>query len=161
MIHKKIFLFLLTIVLLVNAGLAQTRKPIFRSIDVSTVDKKRSIELGGDLTANVDILIKAGDAFILNGNFGNTKRLSVLLTETGKVREIIFDYGTSRNFAKLVEWYAKDFGKPMMNDGMSSAILKTRMVVWDDGKTRFEIVEKSENSQTTVSSVMIDKIHIK
>lgn len=135
----------------------QTRKPIFRSIDVSTADKKRSIALGADLASNVDILIKTGDAFVLNGNFGNTERIAVFLNQAGKVRRIVFDYGDRRDFRKLVDSYAKDFGKPKILDSLSSGVLNVKMVAWDDGKTRFEIVDREENGRPRVSSVMIDR----
>jgi hypothetical protein len=154
--ERTVFIFVLMALFVMEVS-AQTRKPIFRSIDVSTTDKKRSIELGGDLARNVDILIKTGDAFVLNGNFGNTERIAAFVNNAGKVDRIIFDYGSSRDFKKLTDGYVKDFGAPTIKESLSSAIFNARMVAWDDGKTRFEIVERIENGQVRISSVMIDK----
>jgi hypothetical protein len=149
-----IFIFL---ALFVTDVSAQTRKPIFRSIDVSTPDKKRSIELGGDLRPNLDIVVKSGDAFVLNGNFGNTDRIAVFLNDSAKVSRIVFDYESSRDFKKFTDSYIKDLGVPTIKGTVSSSIIKVTMVAWDDGKTRFEIVERIENGQISISSAMIDK----
>lgn len=147
----------LSLLVLATVACSQTRKPIFRSIDVSTVDKKRSIELGGDLAANVDILVKTGDAFVLNGNFGNTERIAAFVNNAGKVDRIVFDYGSSREFKTFTDGYVKDFGSPTIKESVSSAIVNLKMVAWEDAKTRFEIVERVENGQIRISSVMIDK----
>jgi len=136
---------------------AQTKKPIFREIDVSTVDKKRTIALGGDLKDNADILIKSGDLFVLDGNFGNTERLAIRVTGEGKVQEMIFDYRSDKDYEKTVANYTKDLGTPKTIQTLSSAIVTVRMVAWDDGKTRFEIVEVKANDHTIVSSALIDK----
>jgi len=148
----------LSLIVFATFACSQTRKPIFRSIDVSTVDKKRSIELGGDLAANVDILIKTRDAFVLNGNFGNTERIAVFLNNAGKVDRIIFDYGNLREFKTLTDEYVKDFGVPTIKEAVSSTIVNVRMVAWEDTKTRFEIVERVENGQIRISSALIDKM---
>lgn len=155
--RKPFLILFLTLSTIAGSAMAQTRKPIFREINVSTTDKKRKIELGGDLKQNVDIVIKSGDVFVLNGNFGNTARLAIRLNDAGLVREIIFDYRSDKDFANTVETYSKEFGKPSISQTLSSAIVKVRMVAWEDGNTRFEIVEKTDYNQTTVSSVLIDK----
>jgi hypothetical protein len=154
---QKATLLLIILLLLSTNGFAQTTKAIFRSIDVSTVEKKRSIELGGDLSRNADILIKTGDAFVLNGNFGNTERIAVFVSTSGRVREIVFDYGARREFSKLVETYVKDFGKPPIQQSLSSAVLNVRLVAWDDDKTRFEIVEVTQNGKSRISSALVDR----
>ena len=154
---KSVLLVILMLTVLAGSAATQTRKPIFREIDVSTPEKKRTIVLGGgDLRQNVDILIKSGNLFVLNGNFGNTARLAVAVTEAGKVSKIIFDYRSDKDFAKTVESYTKDFGKPSISQTLTSAIVSVRMVAWDDGKTRFEIVERSQDGITAVSSVLVD-----
>ena len=149
-------LLLFLVFVFITNVLSQTSKPIFRSIDVSTVEKKRSIELGGDLSKNADILIKIGDAFVLNGNFGNTERIAVFVNSPGRVREIVFDYGARRDFTKLIDSYVKEFGKPSIKQSLSSAVLQVQMVAWSDGQTRFEIVEVAENGRSRISSAMVD-----
>lgn len=155
--RKLTFLAFVVMAMLPLSNCAQTKTPIFREIDVSTVDKKRSITLGGDLKENADILIKSGDVFVLDGNFGNTERLAIRVTGEGKVQEMIFDYRSDKDYDKTVASYTKDLGTPKTNQTLPSAIVTVRMVAWDDGKTRFEIVETITNGQVTISSVLIDK----
>lgn len=136
---------------------AQSGNPVFRSINVGFVGKERSISLGGDLTKVGDLLRKTADGFVMTNGFGGANEIKILVTESGKVREIIFEYGTEEDFEKKVASYTKSLGKPVDHESFSSGILNARLVAWDDGKTRFEIVERSENGKTTVSSAMIDK----
>jgi hypothetical protein len=139
------------------SAVSQSTIPIFRSIKVGLVGE-RSISLGGSLTKVTDLLAKTEDGFVMTHGFGGANRIKILVTKSGKVREMIFEYGTEADFETKVASYTESLGKPVANESSSSGNRNTRLAAWDDRKTRFEILETSENGKTTVSSAMIDKV---
>lgn len=139
------------------AGQDTSPKKIFRTITVGNVGKTREISLGGELTKVVDLLVKEGDSFKFERGFGGAQEIRVFVTKTAKVQRIVFNYADGTSFEDKLASYSQSLGKPKIRQDFSSGILTLRLVAWDDGKTRFELLEKVEGVTTSVSAAMIDR----
>ena len=70
-------------------------------------------------------------------------------------RVVVFNYPQSADFSALVAEHSKRLGPPVRHDQASDAEAAER-VVWQDTKTRFELIRDPKRSVSTIYSRLSD-----
>ncbi len=84
-------------------------------------------------------------------------RLAVYRSPSGLVRRIWRDYPQSVDFVRLVQDYRRRYGLPAIHDRPSDPEGAER-VVWEDPRTRLELVRDPRRSAATVYSLLVDRL---
>ncbi len=105
-------------------------KPIFRYVNLYTYGK---FELGDDLK-NINYLTEVIDnrIYLKKNVFGGVVSIELIPNSKGKIKSIIFDYGTKTTLESEIKDYKNMLGLPKTN---------TDKAIWSDGRTSFELYE--------------------
>lgn len=153
---NKLVLIIFTLIFGNLLAFAQTRNEgIFRYVDLG---EGRKISLGQEFTKIENLFIKTEIGFRLKPDtFGVAKDINIFLANN-KIKAIFFDYfSNEKTFEQKVASYTKSLGKPKSNKNFDSNSIKVNVVYWEDNRTRFELIKKTEREKVSLSSAMFDK----
>ena len=131
---------------------------IFREISIRPYG---SITLGAPFGQRDSLATElAPNVFALPPGFGGTNSIVVVLSSSGDVFALIFEYGADREFEAMLADYATSLGEP---DAVP--ILKRTdapvggevCALWEDDRTRFEIFETVGGDMPVLLSAMLDR----
>ncbi len=107
-------------------------------------------DLGG--VAAPDTIVSLPEGAIAGGG-----RVAVYRSAAGVVQRIWRDYPQSVDFARLVGDLRRRYGLPMIHDHPADPEAAER-VVWEDPRTRLELVRDPRRSVATVHELLVDRL---
>ena len=121
---------------------------IFREIQIGG----GVIQLGLPLPSGVPAP-EAGDTVVALPArlIGGAKAIRVHLTPDGVVRRLWFEYAAGADHEAMIAEYRDMLGEPRLEPFRAG-----RRAIWEDARTRFELIRDPERSAGTVYSVLSD-----
>lgn len=141
---------LLTLALAAAAGAGATRGASAHTVSEARADtifryvsigRGIPIRLGEPIPESARPLLREagpGNYDVAPGAFGGARTISIRTTGDGRVRAFVFGYDADEGFEERVARYAGSLGVQV-----TSARNGIRTARWEDGATRFEVVERS------------------
>jgi len=94
---------------------------------------------------------------IPQGGIAGGGRLAVYRSPSGVVRRIWRDYPQSVDFLRLASEHRRRYGLPATHDRPTDPEAAER-IVWEDPRTRLELVRDPRRSAATVYSLLVDRL---
>jgi hypothetical protein len=122
---------------------------IFREIRIEGA----TIQLGAPLPPEVPRASESDTVVALSPRqFAGAEAIRVHLTTAGIVRSFWFDYRLGSSHEEMVTAYATELGAPLLQP-----YRRGERAVWEDERTRFELVHDPERSAGTLFSILSDR----
>jgi len=144
----------LALLLIIISNMVFAAKPIFRKI---TLTHGRSISLGQDFNKNSDLFIAEGSGYKLKpGTFGGAAKIVVYLSPERKIESIFFFYSKKKDYQEIVKSYEQSLGPSKVTKTIETYSVRVTVCVWEDDRTRFELVKSSDHSGNHIYSALFD-----
>ncbi|MGM0636015.1 MAG: hypothetical protein ACQESK_08105 [Bacteroidota bacterium] len=127
---------LMLMLILISCGTSklESTKTIFDYVDLG---KYGRIELGNDIMKFKSLIMQKNDRLYLKENvFGGAKSIELIVDDSNKISEFIFDYGKNISYESKVSEYLK-LGNPKITSNKT---------VWKDKKTEFSVYKINGNT---------------
>lgn len=135
----------------VPGGPAAARRPIFRYVETSAgrIELDQPWQTAPILDApHLDAIIALPPRA-----FGGAQAIRIHRAAAGVVRRVDFDYAQDADFDAMVADYTRSLGPPVRYTEAASPQGADR-AVWEDARTRFELIRDFARNVSTVYSVL-------